>query len=45
MRYGVRKVSMDWKPVVEWLDSKYRFLMLGAMAIELMLLLWIAWKA
>ena len=45
MRYGIRKVQMDWKPITEWLDAKYRFLMLGAMAIELILLSWIAWKA
>lgn len=45
MRYGVRKVAMDWKPVKEIVDENYRGIMLLAMAIELLLLAWIAWRA
>jgi hypothetical protein len=41
----VRKVAMDWKPVREMLSENYRWIMLAAMAIELILLSWIAWKA
>jgi len=53
MRYGVwgkRKVAMagvrvNWNPLLQWIDRNYRGVMLAAMAIELVLLSWIAWKA
>lgn len=29
----------------KWLDEHYKFLMMAAMLIELVLLAWIAWRA
>ena len=29
----------------DWIDRNYRFIMLVAMGFELLLLMWIAWRA
>ena len=45
MRYGIRRIAFPPTlriAVSEWADRNYRGLMLASMAIELILLAWIA---